>query len=454
MPTIAAIATPPGNGGIGIIRLSGPGAKVLLARVFLPHGEHFENFRPYVLHRGVLLDSRDTPLDDVLAVFMPGPRSYTGEDVAEIHCHGGALLVQEALETFLRLGVRLAEPGEFTRRAFLNGRMDLSQAEAVAEMIAAPSREALSHGLGRLEGRLAKAVMLVQEQVNDLRALAAAAVDFPEEETEIMDPEESAHKAEEAVAALELLLRGAERARVMSQGAAVALAGPVNAGKSSLLNALLGEDRALVTPLPGTTRDFLEAHINLDGLPVRLIDTAGMRQSNDLVEKMGVERAREIMRQADLVVFVLDASRGGDDWNPSDWAEVNPCRTMLVWNKTDLAVPPRALAWAQKLETAAVSALTGAGVEQLAGALRRRLLQPAGEAAPEGQPVPNVRQAGALRAAMRELLEFALHLRSGLSYDCCLTHLDAAAEALSGIMTLAADDELLDMIFSKFCIGK
>lgn len=451
MPTIAAIATPPGSGGIGIIRLSGPGAKALLARVFLPHGAHFENFRPYTLHRGILLDSRDAPLDDVLAVFMPGPRSYTGEDVAEVHCHGGALLVQRALESFLRLGARQADPGEFTRRAFLNGRMDLSQAEAVAELIAAPSREALGHGLARLEGRLTREVRALQEKVDALRALGAAAVDFPDEETEILDIAESAALAEDIVDAIGRLLKAGERAQLMAHGAVVALAGPVNAGKSSLLNALCGEDRALVTPLAGTTRDLIEVQLNFSGLPVRLIDTAGLRQSEDIVEKMGMGRALEMMAAADLILYVLDASCGDSHWRPEmDYVG----KSILVWNKNDLTQPPEAPPWARDVPVCSVSALTGDNLDRLVEMVRERLLQPSGGTVPEGQAAPNVRQAGALRRAAGELTAFARHLRAGEPYDCCLTCLDAATSELGGIVSLAADDELLDIIFSKFCIGK
>ncbi|MBO5490453.1 MAG: tRNA uridine-5-carboxymethylaminomethyl(34) synthesis GTPase MnmE, partial [Desulfovibrio sp.] len=238
--TIAAVATPPGVGAIGIVRLSGPRAKDVLAHMFLPLSPAFENFRPWRLHRGRVLDWNGEALDDVLAVFMPAPRTFTGEDTAEIHCHGGPVVVQAVLESALRHGARQALRGEFSRRAFVNGRMDLSQAEAVAELIAAPSREALRYGLQRLDGLLGQRARTLRERLESLRARLCLAVDFPEEETEGLEPEELCAALDETAVALRRLLAGSRRARVMQQGALVVLAGAVNAGKSSLLNALLG----------------------------------------------------------------------------------------------------------------------------------------------------------------------------------------------------------------------
>ena len=330
MPTIAAIATAPGAGGIGIVRLSGPQAREILSRMFRPASVKFTGFRPWVLHRGRVLDHEGVPLDDVLAVFMPGPRTFTGEDVAEIHCHGGPFIVQAVLETALRLGARAAERGEFSRRAFVNGRMDLSQAEAVAELIAAPSREALRYSLNRLDGLLGRKVTALRRQLEGLRVQMSLAVDFPDEEVECLAPEAFAAVVEEVAAAVRGLLTGQRRAQVMQQGAVVVLAGAVNAGKSSLLNALLGRNRALVTDIPGTTRDFLEEGCQLDGLPVRLTDTAGLRETGESVEEMGVALSRQKVRQADAILLLVDGGRLGPAgaapccWSGTRWTWPSP----------------------------------------------------------------------------------------------------------------------------------
>lgn len=450
MPTIAAIATAPGRGGISIIRISGPGSKSLLARVFLPHSRKFENFKPWTMHHGVLLNSEDSPLDDVLAVFMPAPKTYTGEDMAEVHCHGGSLMAQEALESLLRLGARLAEPGEFTRRGFLNGRMDLSQAEAVAELIAAPSAEALSNGLARLEGALGRQVEELREKLDNIRALAKIGVDFPEDEVEGLAPVEFVAGIETVLNAVTGILAGAGRARLMEKGCSIVLAGNVNVGKSSLLNALCGRERALVTDIPGTTRDFIEEHLDLRGLPARLIDTAGLReQTSDEVENLGMERSRKLLKDADLAVFVLDVANPCLE-QPED---VSVCqRRLLLWNKTDICEPPPAPAWAAGWHAVAVSAKTGANLDVLVDAMRGQLLADACQV--EIAAAPNQRQAHALERAKVELELLLNDVQAGAPYDCCLARLDMAAQYLGEIVALAPDDELLDRIFSQFCIGK
>lgn len=453
MPTIAAIATPPGQGGIGIVRLSGPGSKTLLSRVFLPRSPKFSNFRPWTLHRGALLDSNDEPLDDVLAVYMPGPRTYTGEEMAEIHCHGGPFMVEAAMESLYRLGARLAEPGEFTRRAYLNGRLDLSQAEAVAELISAPSREAARHSLGRLEGRLAEQVLNLTQIIDELRALSRVAIDFPDDEIEGLGPEEFERRVEEVIDAIKLLLKGAERARLMADGATVVLAGPVNAGKSSIFNALVGTNRALVTEHPGTTRDYLEQRLLLDGLPINLVDTAGLRESVDEIENMGIARSRELLASADLAVIVLDGSRLPVQEEYMELlADLERADTpyIYVWNKADLGqeIPD----WIAGYRNCAISAKTGANLEVLSALVRECILGQDNLAFCEVSP--NIRQKAALEGALEELIRLVEDIKAGQTYDCCLARLDMASEQLGSILALAPEDELLNRIFSQFCIGK
>lgn len=451
MPTIAAIATPPGRGGIGIVRISGPGAKNLLSRVFLPRSPRFVNFRPWTMHRGVVLNTDDEPLDDVLAVYMPGPRTYTGEDMAEIQCHGGAFLLNSVLDSLLRLGARLAEPGEFTRRAFINGRMDLSQAEAVAEMIAAPSADALRQGMERLEGRLANHARELKRKTDELRALARLGLDFPDDEIEGLNNNEFENQVSAIISIIQNLLKGARRARLMRDGGMIALAGPVNAGKSSLLNALSGRERALVTEMPGTTRDFIEENLSLDGLPVRLVDTAGLRQgTEDPIEALGMAKSREILATADLIALVIDSSIDTTAVQ-SIYNDLPPKPLVLVWNKSDLA-QPEFPDWAKARKNCRVSSLTGENIESLASLLRETLMEQSGPASEEA--APNTRQSAALEKARAELEELQADLASGQPYDCCLARLDVASQALGEIIGLAADTDLLDRIFSQFCIGK
>lgn len=304
--TISAIATAAGAGGIGIIRLSGPKAKAIVARMFLPFSSNFSNFKPWTLHRGRIVDATGEPLDEALVVFMPGPRSFTGEDVAEIQCHGGPALMRVLLETTLLFGARLAERGEFTRRAFLNGRMDLTQAEAVAEMIAAPTRAALRVGATKLDGLLGRRVGEIRRQLEHLRMMLCVALDFSEDDVPMLEPQEFLQGLAGVREAVKVLCRGYARSRCWQEGALVVLAGAVNVGKSSLLNALLGRNRALVTDIPGTTRDFLEELLDIHGLPVRLTDTAGLRETCDVVEHLGVIRSRERMEAADVVLLVVE----------------------------------------------------------------------------------------------------------------------------------------------------
>ena len=465
MTTIAAIATAPGAGGIGIVRLSGPRAKEILARLFLPLSAGFVNFRPWQLHHGRVLDCHGEALDDVLAVFMPGPRTFTGEDVAEIHCHGGPFIVQAILETALRLGARAAERGEFSRRAFVNGRMDLSQAEAVAELIAAPSREALRYSLNRLDGLLGRKVTALRQRLEELRVQMSLAVDFPDEEVECLAPEALAAVVEDVAAAVRGLLTGQRRAQVMQQGAVVVLAGAVNAGKSSLLNALLGRNRALVTDIPGTTRDFLEESCQLDGLPVRLTDTAGLRETDESVEEMGVALSRQKVRQADAILLLVDGGRLGPAGAAADICPDEAVRevleqagdipVLLVWNKVDLAEPAVwPPVWGHGRPCVRISASTGHNVDTLARRLRALLLDDGSHTPPSDGLAPNARQSLVLERALHELDALLADIAAGSPYDCCSVRLDAAAALLGEVTGLDSPEEVLNRVFSSFCIGK
>ncbi len=457
--TIAAIATPLGSGGIGIVRISGPQAKAILQKIFKPGAKNFTDFRPWTLHRGNFIDEQGRALDDVLAVHMPGPNTFTGEEVVEIQAHGGQMLMATLLESIVKSGARLAERGEFSRRALMNGRMDLTQAEAVAEMISATSKAALHLGSTKLEGLLGQYVVTLRQKLEALRMELCVAVDFPEEEVECLSPEAFAAVIEEVRTALKELFTAYDRSRHWQEGASVVLAGAVNAGKSSLLNALLGYNRALVTDIPGTTRDFLEESLNLDGLAVRVTDTAGLREALDTVERMGIARSRERIAEADAVLLLLDGSLGEQatlSLGEEGLALANNEKTLVVWNKSDIM--PQAVLSAPWQELAKkcilVSAKEGKGLDALSAAIKAVILQDSTAEPEAGDVVPNMRQALLLQDADAELALLLRDISAHVPYDICSVRLDTAMALLGQITGLDSADELLDKIFANFCIGK
>ncbi|MGE4192049.1 MAG: tRNA uridine-5-carboxymethylaminomethyl(34) synthesis GTPase MnmE [Pseudodesulfovibrio sp.] len=454
--TIAAIATPPGDGGVGIIRISGSRARDIAHAVFCAASPAFDDFEPYRLHYGHIQDPDGVELDDVLCAFMPGPRSYTGEDVAEINCHGGRAVLAAVLQETLRHGARLAERGEFTYRAFMNGRLDLSQAEAVAEMIHAPTRAAMHLAQVKLSGLLGLKIADLRTSLEALRAQMAVAVDFPEEELECLSPEELIQTVDAVRKEIKLLLCAVDRTRAWREGALVVLAGRVNAGKSSLMNGLLGRNRAIVTDQPGTTRDYLEETLNLDGLAVRLADTAGIRATDDAVEAAGLAKGRELMDQADLVIVLCDGTTPPDDEILATARDLDPKKTLAVLNKTDL--PGFSLAHGEPftelgLRTAGVSAKTGQGLPQLCAMIREQVLHGAGQ--PDTDVIaPNARQAAMLAEADAELAGLAEDALAQVPYDLLSVRLETACNALASITGEIAPADVLNSIFDSFCIGK
>ncbi|WP_207263114.1 tRNA uridine-5-carboxymethylaminomethyl(34) synthesis GTPase MnmE [Desulfovibrio sp. Huiquan2017] len=454
--TIAAIATPPGDGGVGIIRISGPRARAIARTLFRSANSGFTDFAPYRLHHGQVVNAHGALLDDVLCASMPGPNSYTGEDVVEINCHGGRTVLAAVLQETLDRGARLAERGEFTYRAFMNGRMDLSQAEAVAEMIHAPTKAALHLAQVKLSGLLGQKIAALRAQLETLRAQLAVAVDFPDEELECLSPEALISTVEAVRAEIAGLLRAVDRTRAWREGALVVLAGRVNAGKSSLMNALLGRNRAIVTDQPGTTRDYLEETLNLDGLSIRLADTAGMRATDDAVEAAGLEVGRELMDRADLVLLLTDGAAPVDADTMDAARRLGPAKGLAVLNKADLDEFHEANGAALTdlgLETLAVSARTGAGLDRLATHIRERILRGAGQPDPD-ELAPNARQAAVLAEADAELAGLADDAGAGVPYDLLSVRLETACDTLSGITGEIAANDVLNAIFDTFCIGK
>jgi tRNA modification GTPase len=451
--TIAAIATPPGEGGIGIVRVSGSAAFPIAERLFRRRG----GSKPLQSHRayfGVIVDpAAGETLDRALLLPFRAPRSYTGEDVAEFHCHGSPYLLRRVLELVWREGARPAEPGEFTLRAFLNGKLDLAQAEAVADLIRARSQAQLRSALALHEGKLSQQVRALGDELLRLLATVEAHIDFSEE-LGALDPQMLTPDFEDLLQRLDALLEGAQAGRILREGARVAIVGRPNVGKSSLLNALLGEERAITTEIPGTTRDTLEESLIIGGAPIVILDTAGLRESADVVEQMGVERARRAAERADLILFVYDLT--APDWD-ADRAllQTLPADTpkLLVGNKVDAAD----LAQVQRsrsvfLDSVLISALTGAGLDALQEAILTALeLQRIGEETPT---LTHQRHIQAVKDAKRALEQAREALRQGYPPDLIAVDLRAAWLALGAITGETADETLVQRIFRDFCIGK
>ena len=457
--TIAAVATPHGRGGIGIVRVSGP-STVRICRTITHTGTpaHRE-VRPATFH-----DAAGNPIDAGLVVFFKGPRSFTGEDVLELHGHGGTVVIDMVLEATLNAGARQARPGEFSERAFLNGKLDLTQAEAVADLIDGATQAAVRSAMRSLRGEFSERIDVLAEDLRELRAYVEAAIDFPEEEVDFLGDGTVLRRLNELQQQLRDVAEAARQGAMLVEGVTVVLAGAPNVGKSSLLNRLAGEERAIVTAVPGTTRDVLNAELDLDGIPVRLIDTAGLHSSNDPVEQEGIRRAEAEIANSDLLLMIVDATEPATAELPvAARARDVGTRIVHVLNKIDLtgapASEPTDLSHAKELpdpaeaaqEVVCISALTGAGIP----ALRARLTQVLGlKPQDEGVFSARRRHLEALAAAAGEL-EVARDAfgRTGagelLAEDLRRTH-----DLLGEITGRVSADELLGDIFGRFCIGK
>ena len=452
--TIAAIATAPGPSAIGVVRLSGPDTCAVLDRVFRPkNGRPMSRQEPRRLVLGDVLDRDGQVIDSALAVLFPGPGSYTGQDCGELQCHGSPVVLDAALAAMLAAGARQAKGGEFTRRAFLNGRMDLLQAEAVADLIDAETAQQAHNAVCQLDGALSRTVARIYDGLMDMAARFYAVVDYPDEDIEDLQREQMLDTLRRAQNDLEALVAGFSRGRLLKLGVPTVLLGKPNAGKSSLLNALLGYDRAIVTDIAGTTRDTVEEKVTVGGVLLRLIDTAGIRDGGDAVETMGVERSRAAAKQASLALLVLDGSRELTAEDEAAIALANTVPHLIVAvNKSDL---PRALdvgALADRFDNVlSVSAATGAGLDTLTDAIAAQF--PAGEST-GGALLTNARQADAANRALSAVAEARGALRIGMTPDVVLTDCEAALAALGELNGKQVRDDLVDTIFSRFCVGK
>ena len=452
--TIAAIATIQAPSAIGIVRLTGPDTRRILDGVFAPaNGRPMSAQTPRKLVFGRALDRSGGVIDEALAVLFPGPNSYTGEDCAEIHCHGSPVVLDEVLAAAFARGARQARGGEFTQRAFLSGRMDLIQAESVADLIDAESAGAARNAVGQLQGRMSCSVEGIYDALMDVVSRFYAIVDYPDEEIEPLQQAQIEQTLAESAERLDALLATFSRGRLLKSGVPAVILGKPNAGKSSLLNALLGYDRAIVTDIAGTTRDTVEEKVLVGSVLLRLCDTAGIRDAADTVERLGVERAQQAAQRAELALLVLDGSAPLTREDEEAIAAARRARRMLVLvNKADLP---------QVLDTAALrvrfgeviplSARSGAGVDALCRAVEELF---AGGETPRGELLTNARQAESAQRALDAVRRAEQALRSGLSPDAVLTDAEEALEARAEFSGKRVRDDLVATIFSRFCVGK
>lgn len=452
--TIAAISTAVGFGSIGIVRISGDQALDIADRLFRsPSGRTLKDSHSHRIIYGSLVNPEaDDIIDEVLVSVMKAPRTYTREDVVEINCHGGPVSLKRILKAVIDAGARQAEPGEFTKRAFLNGRIDLSQAEAVLDVINARTELAQKAALEQLEGRLSHTIEDLREGLINLAAHIEAYIDFPEDDIEVSTKEDIDARTREIIARLEQLIENSQEGRIIREGIKTAIIGRPNVGKSSLLNVLSGQDRAIVTDIPGTTRDVIEECINIEGIPFCIVDTAGIRHSSDIIESEGINRSRKVMEEADLVLVVIDSSTARKQGDKDLLALSVRKKVIVVLNKTDLPEASDSQDLDSDHTVVRVSAKSGTGLTLLKDEMMRSVLKEKIEKT--HTLVTNVRHVKALERALAALKRFRTSLNDNIPTEFLSLELREALDGLGEILGPTTPEDILDRIFSTFCIGK
>jgi len=462
--TIAAISTPAGEGGIGIVRLTGKDSIKIADRLF--HSSKGKSLSDSASHRiiyGFIKDlSTGETVDEVLVSIMRSPNTYTREDIVEINCHGGMSPLRNVLELAVKNGARLAEPGEFTKRAFLNGRIDLSEAEAVLDLIRAKTDESRRIALEQLRGRLSEKILNLREQITKICVFIEACIDFPEEDIELASTKEIIESAATILKELASLLKSYDEGRFFREGLAAAIVGKPNVGKSSLLNALLQKDRAIVTDTPGTTRDTIEEYLNINGLPLRIVDTAGIRESHDMAEKEGVKRSIRAMEDADLVMAVIDGSEPLKDEDIEVLGKTKGKNTIIVINKSDLISSEEQKSRRAEVNSALssyssrvinISAANGDGIEELKDTIFQSSVKNWKEQR-EGVIVTNLRHKIAIRSAYDSLKNAMKAIETDKPLEITAIEFRDSLDRLGEIVGAVTTDDILNRIFSDFCIGK
>ena len=457
--TIAAIATPPGEGGIGIVRISGENAGFVADKFFKAEKKDFSvmNFKTHQAVYGKIIDDKGSIIDEALCIAMWAPNSYTKENVVEIQSHGGSLVVHRILELAINHGARMAQPGEFTKRAFFNGRLDLSQAQSVMDIIQARTDASLRMAAGHLQGAFSEEIQSMRHCILEIIAHLEASIDFPEDDIEDVAKQEAEEKISGIKNRISEILKTFHTGRILREGLMTTIIGKPNVGKSSLLNALLREERAIVTDIPGTTRDSLEEYANIGGVPLRIIDTAGIRETHDKVEQIGVEKSVAYLQRADLILALFDASRPLSQEDRDIIAMLKDKKGIVLLTKKDLPTEMDIEDLQNQLQGEfkyiCISTINKDGLKDLEDEIVNRVYSGnAGQA--EGCFVNNLRQAEALKAAEEHLEECLNTIRMGMAEDFIVIDVRSAWEKLGEITGDTVDEDIIDQIFSQFCIGK
>lgn len=463
--TIAAISTAYGPAGIGIIRISGPKAAEVADRVFQSKkGNTLEQQETYRVTYGYIKDSEGQMLDEALALTMWAPHSFTGENIVELQCHGGTVVLKKVLDLLLAAGARLAEPGEFSKRAFLNGRLDLSQAEAIMDVINAKTETALKAATNNLQGRLAREIKECRQEILEVIAYLEADIDFPEEDIERLNQEEILSRLHQTAEKIKKILQTFRSGRIIREGLKTVLIGKPNVGKSSLLNTILQAKRAIVTDIPGTTRDTIEEYYNLGGIPLVLIDTAGIRQTEDLVEKLGVARTKDVSKKADLILYLLDLTTGITAEDADFLQELPPEKVLVLVNKVDLMAREADGKQREQQDQAIrqqlpgyrvlfISATEKIGINELEEAIQELFFSQGLEIKDEAF-LANIRHKRALDAALEAVESARQGVLTGTPADFLSIDLQAALTSLGEITGETVDEEIIHQIFAQFCLGK
>ncbi|MEC1429139.1 tRNA uridine-5-carboxymethylaminomethyl(34) synthesis GTPase MnmE [Bacillus subtilis] len=459
MDTIAAISTPMGEGAIAIVRLSGPEAIQIADKIYKgPKGKTLSSVESHTIHYGHIVDRpSDRVVEEVMVSVLKAPRTFTREDVIEINCHGGIVTVNQVLQLALREGARLAEPGEFTKRAFLNGRIDLSQAEAVMDLIRAKTDRAMNVAMNQMEGRLSALVRRLRSEILETLAHVEVNIDYPEyDDVEEMTHQILVEKATAVKKEIEALLRTSEQGKILREGLSTVIIGRPNVGKSSLLNSLVHEAKAIVTDIPGTTRDVIEEYVNVRGVPLRLVDTAGIRETEDIVERIGVERSRQVLKEADLILLVLNYSEELSEEDVKLFEAVEGMDVIVILNKTDLEAKidnERVRELANGRPVVTTSLLKEEGINDLEEAIQSLFYTGAIESG-DLTYVSNTRHISILQQAKRAIEDALSGIEQDVPIDMVQIDLTRCWELLGEIIGDSVHESLIDQLFSQFCLGK
>lgn len=452
--TIAAISTPRGEGGIGIVRLSGKESLSILCEIFKPKSRrNVSELKSYTITYGHIYDGEKL-VDEVLVSVMKGPHTYTREDIVEINCHGGYIITEKVLELVLKKGAKLAEPGEFTRRAFLNGRLDLTQAESVIDIIHGKTEKSITLSLNQLRGDLKEQITVLKKLLLDVAAHVNVVLDYPEEGIDEPLPANLRGNLETVIAETSKLIASYDKGKMIKEGVKTAIVGKPNVGKSSLLNSVLREERAIVTRIAGTTRDTIEEIVNIKGIPLVMIDTAGIRETDDEVENIGVQKSKSLIKNADLVLFVLDASRELDPEDIEIYNTIESDKVIGILNKIDIERKINIEQFTKVKKWIEISALEKIGIEDLEDEIYEYVVSGQVEDSSEKLVITNVRHKSALEKTKKSIENILETIDMGYPMDLIAVDLNEALDSLSEVTGEISNEDLLDHIFSNFCVGK